>query len=84
MLILQMIQTALLPALKLIISTKEVLMFHGLQPRIVFVNDDNLDLFQHYSGRLMVLVRKMYHPEFDAFGEDHFRSQDPVAYYNAL
>ena len=32
----------------------------------------------------MVLVRKMFHPEYDAFGEDHFRSQDPVAYYNAL
>ena len=59
-------------------------MFHGLQPRIVFVNDDNLDLFQHDSGWLMVLVRKMFHPEFDAFGEDHFRAQDPVAYYNAL
>ena len=65
-------------------STKAVLMFHGLQPRIVFVNDDNLDLFQHDSGRLMVLVRKMFHPEYDAFGEDHFRAQDPVDYYNAL
>ena len=63
---------------------QEVLMFYGLQPRTVFVNDDNLDLFQHDSGRLMVLVRKIFHPEYDAFGEDHFRSQDPVAYYNAL
>ena len=58
---------------------QEVLMFHGLQPIIVFVNNDNLDLFQHDSGRLMVLVRKMFHPEYDAFGEDHFRAQDPVA-----
>ena len=63
---------------------QETLMFHGLQPRIIFVNDDNLDLFQHDSGRLMVLVRKMFHPEYDAFGEDPFISQDPVAYYNTL
>ena len=67
-------------------STKadHVLMFHGLQPKMVYVNDDNLDLFQHDSGRLIVLVPKMFRPEFDAFGEDHFRSQDSVAYYNAL
>ena len=26
----------------------------------------------------------MFHSEYDAFGEDHFRAQDPVAYYNAL
>ena len=26
----------------------------------------------------------MFYPEYDAFGEDYFRSQDPVAYYNAL
>ena len=24
---------------------QETLMFHGLQPRMIFVNDDNLDLF---------------------------------------
>ena len=48
------------------------------------MNDDNLDLFQHDSGRLMVLVRKMFHLEYDAFGEDHFKAQDPVASYNAL
>ena len=59
-------------------------MFYGLQPRMIFVNDDNLDLFQHDSGRLMLLVRKMFHPENDAFGEDHSISQDPVAYYNTL
>ena len=59
-------------------------MFHGLQPRMIFVNDDNLDLFQHDSGRLIVMVRKMFHPEYDAFVEDLFRSQDPVAYNNTL
>ena len=41
---------------------QETLMFHGLQPRLIVVDDDNLDLFQHDSGRLMVLVRKMFHP----------------------
>ena len=41
-------------------------------------------MIQHDSGRLMILVRKMFHLEYDAFGEDYFRAQDPVAYYNAL
>ena len=31
-----------------------------------------------------ILCSKMFHPEYDAFGEDHFRAQDPVDYYNAL
>ena len=43
---------------------QEVPMLHGLQPRIVFVNDDNLDLFQHDSGRLMVLVRSSENVSF--------------------
>ena len=43
---------------------QEVRMFHGLQPRIVFVNDNNLDLFQHDSGRLMVLVRSSENVSF--------------------
>ena len=63
---------------------EDIHIFHGLNPRHVFINDDNLDLYQHDSGRLVVLVLLMFHEEYHPFAQEDFINQDPIAYYHSI
>jgi hypothetical protein len=51
---------------------------------LIWLSDDNIELFQHDESRLLVIVRHMFHEVHHPFGETHYRNHEPVKHYNAL
>ena len=59
-------------------------LLNGLSKDRILIPADNLELWQHDEGKLLVLVREMFHSRHYPFAETEFRRGLPVPYYNKL